>query len=288
MVGGCPREAIIDLLRNHPEGLTISSLASLAGMHRHTATKYFYELRGADIVVERDVGPAKLVYLREGLTKSREIGVLTRLNGRISSIIDSRMKSTLGQVQIFAFITFLLLVPATIIIAQNATNGTHVNISAITGGISASEDGSTMILGENYSEVIALANGTADDTNLSAGYDDPNGTGGGTGDVIIPVEANETLVPGTSLSVEIFSPDNLTRDRPFEAGVNVSNTGEVAAHSVRIRWVLPEGFSLLYGQEEYDCGDLAAGAECTNKVTITTGYNAGLGEGVLRVEVRYG
>jgi AraC-like DNA-binding protein len=271
MVGCCPREAIIGLLRTHPEGLTLSSLASLAGMHRHTATKYFYELRGANLVVERDIGPAKLVYLREGLTRNRELSVLTRLNGKIRGVIDSRMKSTLGQVQIFAFITFLLLVPATIIIAQNATNVTHVNISAITGSMS-SDDGATILLGENYSELVAsVTNGS----NL-------------TEEVIIPVEVNETLVPGTSLNVEIFSPDNLTRDRPFEAGVNVSNTGVAAAQSVRIRWVLPEGFSLLYGQEEYDCGDLAAGAECTNKVTITTGYNASLGEGVLRVEVRYG
>ncbi|MEM5812216.1 MAG: hypothetical protein QW286_00720, partial [Candidatus Aenigmatarchaeota archaeon] len=117
----CPRTLIINVLRKHPDGLTLTSIAQLTGLHRHTATKYVYELKGAGIINERDVGSAKLCYLREGFSKTEEKKLVQRLNGK--------KKSSVGQVQIITAFVFLFLVPATIIIAQNATNPIEGNLA---------------------------------------------------------------------------------------------------------------------------------------------------------------
>ena len=59
-----PRERIIEVLRTHPEGLTLQKLSELVKMSRLTTTKYVHELIGAGIVYQRKVGVAKLCYLK--------------------------------------------------------------------------------------------------------------------------------------------------------------------------------------------------------------------------------
>lgn len=54
---------IINLLSKHPEGLTAVDLAKELGIHRHTITKYIYQLIGSKEIYQRQVGPAKLCYL---------------------------------------------------------------------------------------------------------------------------------------------------------------------------------------------------------------------------------
>ncbi|MEM7821342.1 MAG: Hint domain-containing protein, partial [Candidatus Aenigmatarchaeota archaeon] len=57
-------EKIITTLRKHPEGLTLSSLAKLSGLHRHTSAKYIRKLVKAGTVFYRKIGSAKLCYLK--------------------------------------------------------------------------------------------------------------------------------------------------------------------------------------------------------------------------------
>ena len=54
---------IIELLKEHPEGITITELSNLLRLHRQTATKYLFGLKGANMIRTREVGPAKLLYL---------------------------------------------------------------------------------------------------------------------------------------------------------------------------------------------------------------------------------
>jgi predicted transcriptional regulator len=117
-VPSCPRTLIINILRKNPDGLTLTSIAELTGLHRHTATKYVYELKGAGVISERDVGSAKLCYLREGFSREEQKKVVERLNGNKEW---KKSSSSMGQVQILTIFMFLFLVPASIIIAQNAT-----------------------------------------------------------------------------------------------------------------------------------------------------------------------
>ena len=71
-----PKKLIIDNLKKHPEGLTLQKIANLTNMSRLTATKYIHELMGEGKVYQRNVGMAKLCYLKERfvrLVKQEEV-----------------------------------------------------------------------------------------------------------------------------------------------------------------------------------------------------------------------
>jgi len=61
--GESVKNRIVELLKEQPEGITITELAHLLGLHRQTATKYLFELKGAHVIRTRAVGPARLLYL---------------------------------------------------------------------------------------------------------------------------------------------------------------------------------------------------------------------------------
>jgi len=64
-----PKKMIVDVLKKHPEGLTLQKIANLTSMSRLTATKYVHELLGQGIIYQRKVGIAKLCYLKEKYTR---------------------------------------------------------------------------------------------------------------------------------------------------------------------------------------------------------------------------
>ncbi|MDI6826326.1 MAG: HTH domain-containing protein [Candidatus Aenigmarchaeota archaeon] len=59
------KEEIIKVLDKHPEGLTFAGIARELNVHRHTLTKYIYELKGSGIIFVRDLGTLKLCYLKK-------------------------------------------------------------------------------------------------------------------------------------------------------------------------------------------------------------------------------
>ena len=120
-----PRGTIIAALRSHPEGLTFKDIASIVGHHRHTVTKYVYELIGAQVILERDIGAAKLCYLRESYGKPAVKPGHERTDAK-------------GQAQLAALFMLLLLLPASMIVAQNATV-TGGQITGMVGGINLTE-----------------------------------------------------------------------------------------------------------------------------------------------------
>ena len=66
------KNRILGHLRHNPEGLTMIKIASLVGVHRNTIPKYLYELKGAEKVRIRVIGPAKLFYLNKKHIKTIE------------------------------------------------------------------------------------------------------------------------------------------------------------------------------------------------------------------------
>lgn len=54
---------ILELLKKNPEGLTIANLSEKLEVHRQTATKYVFELKGAGKIRIRAVGSATLIYI---------------------------------------------------------------------------------------------------------------------------------------------------------------------------------------------------------------------------------
>lgn len=72
------------VLREHPEGLSILDIAKLVGVHRHTVTKYIYQMIGSAEIYQREVGPVKLCYLKESFVeKVREKEVLKKIKKRL-------------------------------------------------------------------------------------------------------------------------------------------------------------------------------------------------------------
>jgi DNA-binding IclR family transcriptional regulator len=59
------KKRIVEILREHPEGLTIQDLAKITGAHRQTVTKYVLWLDGAGIVYRRRIGAITLQYLKK-------------------------------------------------------------------------------------------------------------------------------------------------------------------------------------------------------------------------------
>lgn len=75
------RERIVELLGDHPEGMTILGIAQALELNRNTVTKYIYELSGAGILVQRRVGSAKLCFIPNPHTAKDAIRSMKTLAG---------------------------------------------------------------------------------------------------------------------------------------------------------------------------------------------------------------
>ena len=58
------REDIIEILKKHPEGLTIMNISKLIDVNRITVSKYVYGLIAEGLISQRKIGPAKICYLK--------------------------------------------------------------------------------------------------------------------------------------------------------------------------------------------------------------------------------
>jgi predicted transcriptional regulator len=66
MVKSKVRDKILVLLKKHPQGLTIMEIAELLDVSRITVAKYVYGLTIEGLITQRQIGPAKLCYLKRG------------------------------------------------------------------------------------------------------------------------------------------------------------------------------------------------------------------------------
>ena len=60
------RDKILVVLKKHPQGLTILEISELLGKNRITVAKYVYGLTVEGLLRQRQIGPAKLCYLKRG------------------------------------------------------------------------------------------------------------------------------------------------------------------------------------------------------------------------------
>jgi len=59
------RDLVIELLKKNTDGLTIVEIAGMLKISRNTAAVVLAELKGAELLRIREVGRAKLHYLKE-------------------------------------------------------------------------------------------------------------------------------------------------------------------------------------------------------------------------------
>jgi DNA-binding transcriptional regulator LsrR (DeoR family) len=76
------KESIVRVLSKHPEGLTFNQIAVELGMHRHTVTKYIYELKGEGTIFVRDLKTLKLCYLKRHFNGSKAVKLNPLHQGR--------------------------------------------------------------------------------------------------------------------------------------------------------------------------------------------------------------
>lgn len=227
------REDIIEALRNHPEGLTLRDIAEIVGHHRHTITKYVYELIGARVIYQREVGAAKLCYLRESY------------NGDIKKEdAAAQGKIGKGQAQLIALFMLLLLVPATVIVAQNMNNMTNSSsglAGMLTGlNLSVNESADDILSGvvENGSQEMAV-NGTGTDEPVISPSPHPEDEDGNfTGsNATLPgsVSDNETIGNLTGNETNATLPDEL----PLTNETNVTVPNETFSYDNETNITVP-------------------------------------------------
>ena len=321
----CPRTLIINILRKNPDGLTLTSIAELTGLHRHTATKYVYELKGAGIINERDVGSAKLCYLKERLSKDEQKKVVNRLNGG-----KGWKKSSTGQVQIITLFLFLFLVPATVIIAQNATMNVTSEGNLVLEQINISENADINVpisMESNFSETVNVTQKEISfELNETAILENITETSNQTENMPAEMNAslkNETILPDAGifenetdnttvqepenrinetiqqseppvteipepvLEARILSPDKITRGESFDISGVVKNSGNGEAKNVYLSWEIPSGFELVSGEIEKECGTLPPDSECLSNLIISSSLLTETGRSELKVLVKY-
>jgi hypothetical protein len=78
------KKKILSVLEQHPEGLPILDIAKFSDLHRHTITKYVYELIDENKIYQRNLGPVKLHYLATRLIQPvKEKLILKKLKRQI-------------------------------------------------------------------------------------------------------------------------------------------------------------------------------------------------------------
>jgi len=58
------KNKIINILKEHPEGLTTADITKILRISRNTAGKYVYQLLKEEKIYQKEIGNAKLCYLK--------------------------------------------------------------------------------------------------------------------------------------------------------------------------------------------------------------------------------
>ena len=322
MVKKDPIKTIIEALRMNPEGLTLLSLASVTGLHRHTCTKYIHELMGAGIVYQRDVGVAKLCYLKKKIENKEQE----------NRIAEGLKKKRHGKYQIKLLVAVVLLtflLSETVIIAyensslMNETNFSNINTSPSTSTYNSSNLSTFFNISSdiNSTENVTVEPSTNQTDNSTVGIvDNTNGTsetGANSQNTSINEtfsnetikinltenetnstdfnetseqnETNETsiepIIPPIEpkFDVKLNYPQKTTRGKVIK--IEAVATADSPAKNVFLQWMLPGGFEIVSGNEIEACGDLN-GVSCTSEISVKTDLSA-IGLSEIRVVVSY-
>jgi hypothetical protein len=308
-----PIKLILETLRKHPEGLTLLSLAELTGLHRHTATKYINELLGAGFISQRIVGVAKLCYLMKKVENQTDEKVLEELKvRRIGN------KTQLKIIAAIMIVTFLLSETA-ILAYQNTSLSNETNLSGFSLiNTSPLTESSYPNLSQNTDSIINITNASIDEnanlsaTNISTEKNDSrdnltveilnetiqeiNKSLGGNESVIVsnftvsePVNETQEMPQKSAVNfeIELNYPQRITRGEIVLVKARAVNTGSMTARNVVLDWKLPDGFSIVSGNERELCGSLDQNGICDSQISIETDVSTVLGLNEIKVVVSY-
>ena len=208
-------------------------------------------------------------------------------------------KSSSGQAPILAGIIFLLLVPTTIIIAENASiNLTGSLLTNISPG-NLTPDKTTLNLTVNTTlNITSSPEGNAARPNITVPVanltlPEENTTANATPSTNQTENDNQTIQEppeeepglGPVLEINLDVPERVNRNEPFQVSAVVRNTGDADADDVYIEWVLP-GLSVIEGSGNQYC-QIPSGAACTSQLLVAAPLSSILGENEIKVLVSY-
>jgi len=301
---------IVEVLKNHPEGLTITSLAELAEFHRHTARKYVNELLNSGIIYQRCVGVAKLCYLKERsenqtddiLTdkpEERKIENMPNLKIVTAVIIIAFL---LSETAIFAYQNTSLLNETNIsgfeiintspLTESNSPNLTQHNVSVL--NIPSDENTSLSIIDVSTEKNDFGLNQSVENFNISV--QEINETLQETKDenqsIIEPISnisetLNDTQKTPVNLEIKLNYPEKITRGEIITAIATVTNIGSSTAKNVVVGWKMPDGFEIVSENEKEFCGVLGPSDACITEISIKTDISTVLGSNEIKVVVNY-
>jgi len=317
-----PRELILEVLRKHPEGLTIVSIAKLSGLHRHTSTKYIHELIGANMIFQRKVGAAKLCYLSDKVSKkSEEEKMLKKLEKRRSPD-RYRLKLIISVV----LLTFLL--SETVILAyQNVSLLNETNLSKVsmfnTSPLTASAISNvspqiseivnqtfneSLVSGENETSSIDIpfenTSNVTEDINVSDFINESLEVNINVSETPENESSNETVEFNESInisdipeiiieevqdkfSINLDYSGKITRGESLTLRAIVENTDSVVAENVYLNWEFPEGFVIESGEMSKFCGDIEPSNYCISEILVKIDFSTVLGIRDIKIVVNY-
>lgn len=218
-----------------------------------------------------------------------------------------------GQLELLP-IVLLLLIPTTIIFAENITNITQPDLMQTFENVTQAPE-----------PIIVVPNDTLTTPELTVTL--PNETQttlpqeDNTMDITVPenisidinqnttieqnatenILQNETLEqsPQTDyapepvqeqfkeLNVDIIYPTKITRTETLNLTAVVTNPNSVSVKNVFATWNLPSGFEIVSGSQTEFCGILEVNASCTSMITIQSSLASQLGTNEIKVSVSY-
>ena len=303
-----PKKLILEVLRKHPEGLTIVSIARMTGLHRHTSTKYIHELIGADMIRQRHVGAAKLCYLSKKVSKRKdEENMLKELEKRRSG---GKHKLRI----ILAVVLLSILLSETAILAtQNISLFNETNLSEIS-SFNTSPMTATAIsnVSPKMSEIInqTFIENSTSDPNETSSINEPfeKSNSENVTDImnnsdslnksvfvyetveepVVPEPTQEPLVIDTfdKFLIELFYPDKITRGDVIAVRATATNIDSSPVRNVILEWILPDGFGTDDKIVE-NCGELEPSDVCNSEITIKTDFSTVLGLREIKIVVNY-
>ena len=196
-----------------------------------------------------------------------------------------------GQLQLVSILAFLFLLPAAVIVAQNATIDANtitldptqeltIPVETIRIEPASAQTVDTGIIGANQTD--------PGDVPVAPELDIPNGpeplaidTDQPRDELPLPPEAVAPI-----LAARLVMPSQAVRGEPFLLHVLVENTGSAEAANIRFTYQLPSSFTIV--QHGTECASLVPGESCEKVVEVATSADSSLGPADVKVVVTYG
>jgi hypothetical protein len=271
-MNGDPLRRIEELLEEHPEGLTIASIADILGFHRHTVAKYVKELAKRGKIKQRKVGSATLCYYNGSSFFSR-----------VMSVFDIGVKSLMSlksQAKLISFVILAgILLSQSMIIAQNVTKLINDSLSNVSGSgnIELFEGNETLTTTTTVKSLESNETTTTSTTTSTSITTSSTTT----------TTAPPSITKGVKLDVSLHAPSDVVRGEEVRITATIINVGDLEAKNISVAWDFENavGFEILSASDE--CERLNPNESCDAWVLVKPSYSTQLGENKIRVVVTY-